>query len=120
MHRFDPDKEPPTILIEVNPRRYATVGRTEVNKDGKTVLRSRQDGRDDTTMIFVQGREPGLESRMWVPPRIADDLTAAQPAGRAGDMPCVARVIGKRTVDEAKAGVEPEDKPKGPVRRKVG
>lgn len=115
MHRFNPDVEPATVLIEVNPRRYATVGRTEVNKTGKTVLRSRQDGRDDTTMIFVQGREPGRESRMWVPPRIANDLVAPQPVGRVGDMPTVARVVGKRTVEEAKAGTEPT----GPVRRKA-
>ena len=115
MHRFNPDVEPATVQIEVNPRRYATVGRV----DDKAKFRKRQDGRDDTVMVFVQGREPGKESRMWVPPRIANDLTAQQPAGSEVGMPPVARIVGQRTVEEAKAGVEPEERTKAPARRKV-
>jgi len=115
MHRFNPDVEPATVQIEVNSRRYATVGRV----DDKAKLRKRPDGRDDTIMVFVQGAEPGKESRMWVPPRIANDLTAQQPAGSEGSMPPVARIIGQRTIEEAKAGVEPEERPKVPTRRKA-
>ena len=120
MHKFDPDTEPATVKIEANPRRYATVARTTVNKDGKAILRTTQNGRDDTTMIRVEGAEPGVESRMWVPPRIADDLTEAQPAAGGREMPSVARIIGTRTVEEAKAGKEPGAGNKGRSRRVPG
>ena len=113
MHRFDPDTEPATVLLEANPRGYFTVAKTDAN--GK--VRRRPDGKDDSTMVFVQGREPGQESRMWVPPRVADDLTAQQPSGSVGNVPTIARIVGRRTVEEAKAGVEPEA-PKAPARRK--
>jgi len=116
MHRFNPDEEPATILLEANPRGYFTVAR--VSKDGK--VRSRPDGKDDVTMVHVMGREPGPESRAWVPPRIAQDLTGPIPAGRGGDMPPVARVVGNRTVEEAAAGVEPGAAAKGPARKKAG
>ena len=113
MHRFDPDQEPATVLLEANPRGYFTVAR--VNKDGK--VRRRPDGKDDAVMVHVQGREPGPESRMWVSPRVADDLTAQQPSGREGSVPMIARIVGRRTVEEARAGVVPEA-PKAPARRK--
>ena len=113
MHRFDPETEPATVLLEANPRRYFTVAR--VSKEGK--VRVRPDGKDDTAMIYLQGSKPGPESRMWVPPRVADDLTAQQPSGREGSVPMIARIVGRRTVEEAKAGVVPEA-PKAPARRK--
>ena len=114
MHRFDPDQEPAPVQLEANPRRYFTVAR--VSKEGK--VRVRPDGKADTAMIYLQGNKPGPESRMWVPPRIANDLTAQQLAGSLGTGSPVARVIGQRTVEEAQAGAVPDKKPAAPARKK--
>jgi len=98
MHKFNPSTEPATVLVEVNPRRYATVA--HVDDKGKVVRQP--NGRDASFMLHVIGTEPGKESRMWVPPRIAKDLTSSSPGDSARGIPPVARIVESRTVEEAK------------------
>jgi len=99
MHKFDPETEPATVQIEVNPRRYATIAKTDAH--GKVLRKA--DGKDDVVMLHVIGTTPGEESRMWVPPRIADDLTAANAVDASRGIPAVARIIKSRTAEEAGA-----------------
>jgi len=102
MHKFDPTTEPATVQIEVNPRRYVTVAK--VDSKGK-VLRL-PDGKDDVTLLRVMGNTPGNESRMWVPPRIANDLTQSSGTDTSLGVPPTARIIGSRTADDIPGNVK--------------
>jgi hypothetical protein len=110
MHRFNPQTEPATVQIEANPRRYATIAMI----DDKGKVRKRVDGKDDVFMIRIEGSSAGSESRMWVPPRIANDLTSSSAAEAGRGIPPVARVIGSRTAEEASSIAKTE----APVRKK--
>ena len=108
MHKFDPTTEPATVQIEVNPRRYATVAK--INSKGKVL--SMPDGKDDVTLLQVTGGTPGEESRMWVPPRVANDLTQQSGTDIGMRVPPTARILASRTADEALG------KPATPARKK--
>lgn len=97
MHKFNPKTEPATVQIEVNPRRYATIARI----DDKGKIMKKADGQDDNNLLSVNGRTPTEQSRMWVPPRVANDLTSQSGGDASRGIPPVARIIGSRTADEA-------------------
>jgi len=110
MHKFNPKTEPATVEIEVNPRRYATVAMI----DDKGKVMKKVDGQDASYLLRIEGREPGPESRMWVPPRVANDLTAQSGNDAGRGISPVARIVGSRTADEAAGVVKAEV----PVRKK--
>ena len=116
MHKFNPKTEPATVQIEVNPRRYATIAM--IDDKGKIVKQA--DGKDANFLLSVTGRTPTEGSRMWVPPRVANDLTAQSGGDARRGIPPVAKIINSRTADEA-LGVVKVDTPakaEAPTRKK--
>ena len=110
MHKFNPKDEPATVQIEVNPRRYATIAL--IDAKGKVLRKA--DGKDESYLIRVEGQTPGEESRMWVPPRIAEDLTVQSGVDAGRGIPPIARILRSRTADEAVGKTKPE----APARKK--
>jgi len=92
---FDPTNEPATVQIEVNPRRYVKI---------------------NDKLLHIQNRDAGEESRMWVPPRVANDLTMQSTMDVSKGIPPVARMIGTRPVELATAEAEAEAPTEASVR----
>ena len=79
---FNPEKEPATVQIEMNDRRYVKI---------------------NERLLQIQNNTPGRESRMWVPPRVANDLTNQSAMDVSKRIPPIARMIGTRTAEVALA-----------------
>ena len=82
MHKFDPKKEPATVRIEVNDRRYVRIydGRLDDQGNETYVLlhkeRTEEPVLDQEKKTVVMKLGWNLEkAQMWVPPRIATRLT---------------------------------------------
>lgn len=118
---FDPEKEPATVQIEMNPRRYVRI-------NGETYCRQvtdvpmREVGADGTinmdSEVVMRQVVDEASSKTWVPLRIAQDLIMQDPQSAALGSPPMARKVGDRTVEEANASlgiVKEEAKP--PARR---
>lgn len=99
---FGPD-EPAVVCIEMLPHRYVTINGDTLCLGKETVLK-------EGKMVRQWTHEP--DGRMWVPSRLIGPLT--QPQGkddRRLNLAPLAQVIGSRTAEEWKNGVDPLQQP---------
>jgi len=93
-YTFDPEKEKPTVLIEILPYRYVRIN-GKVHHLVKEVVLDPQGRR-------VRKFVPRDTGRVWVPPRIAKELTTVQsPGDRRVEGGPIARIIKTGEVGEA-------------------
>lgn len=95
-HTFDPEKEPATVEIEVNPNRYVKINGKVLYVEKQTDTVILPDGKLENRTTFNQET-----SRMWVPPRLATRLTGSNSKEVYARIPPIAREVGRRTVEEA-------------------
>jgi len=110
MYRFNPAKEAATVQIEVLPSRYVVIETEEPDNSVKRhhlfvnkVEKVRPDGKK---VLAWDATETG---RMWVPPRISEQLTISEGADVSMNLPPIAKVIGSRSVEEARGKKKPRE-----------
>ena len=93
-YTFDPEEEKPTVLIEILPYRYVRIN-GKIHHLVKEVVLDPQGRR-------VRKFVPRDTGRVWVPPRIAKELTSVQsPGDRRVEGGPIARIIKTGEAEDA-------------------
>ena len=95
-YTFDPEKEAATVQIEVNHHRYVKINGRVFYAERMEEEVIQLDGTIQKRIVWNKD-----SSQMWVPPRIADQLTGQNTNERYAQVPPTAREIGRRTVEES-------------------
>ncbi len=108
-YKFDPEVEPGTVLIEVYPRRYVRIKNSSDPKDEGVLLQQ------DKIEIMEDGKivkkwSGEKNGRMWVPARIANELTTVSPGDAKHNLGAIAALLETRSEAAARSKRKPMDK----------